>query len=183
MSAAAELVAGFTRRGIRLALAADGIRYEAPRGAFTSADRVAVASHRQEIVEFLRAEAELPVPDGPCGLCASPLRWVEGWPTASEARWLCPACAAWPAAALAEVCAGLTSAERRQLDAEATRGDTLAVAILRELRAASGEVRPHQDGIPLDQRRFLECAGAHREVTAAEDAQAAGARVRKGERL
>ena len=134
MTTAVELVASFTRRGIRLALAADGIQYEAPRGAFTSADRMAVAKHRTEIVEFLRAEAELPVPDGPCGLCAAPLRWVEGWPTAGEARWLCPACAAWPAPALAEVFAGLTAAEHRQLDAEAAHGDALAVAVLRELR-------------------------------------------------
>jgi hypothetical protein len=131
---AAELLATFGRRGIRLALSADGLRYEAPHGEFTSADRVAVAAHRAEIVERLRAEAELPVPDGPCGLCTSPLRWVEGWPTASEARWLCPACAAWPAPALAEVFARLISEERRQLEAEATHGDTLAVAVLGELR-------------------------------------------------
>jgi TubC N-terminal docking domain len=134
VSTAAELVASFSRRGIRLALAADGIRYEAPRGAFTSADRRAVGEHRAEIVELLRAEAELPISDGPCGRCASPLHWVEGWPTAGEARWLCPACAAWPAPALAEVFAGLTTAEQRQLDVEAAHGDALAVAMLRELR-------------------------------------------------
>ena len=131
---ATELVTALAHRRIKLFLAGHGIQYEAPRRALTSADRVAVAAHRVEIVELLRAEAELPVPDGPCDLCASPLRWVEGWPTAGESRWLCPRCATWPAAALAQVLATLPAAERERLDAEVAAGGALAMTVLRELR-------------------------------------------------
>jgi hypothetical protein len=133
VSAAAQLLADLGRRGVRLALAADGIQYEAPRGTLRAADREAIAERRAEIIELLRAETEDPVRSGPCGLCGGPPAWVERWPTAGEARW-CPTCAAWPAPALAEVFAGLTAAEHRQLDAEASHGDALAVAVLRELR-------------------------------------------------
>jgi hypothetical protein len=87
---------------------------------------------------LLRDEAELPVPGGPCGLCTSPLCWVEGWPTAGEARWLCPTCAAWLAPRLADVFAQLRAEERDRLDAEAAEADPLAQAVLGKLRAALG---------------------------------------------
>src|SRR5262245_39257282 len=134
MTPAAALLVDLRRRRIRLALAADGLRYEAPRGAFTAADREAVSAHRREIVELLRAAAEDPVPNRPCGLCGGVLAWVEHWPTAGDARWLCPRCASFPSPTLAAVFAQLTPQERERLKAEGAQGDGLARAVLSELR-------------------------------------------------
>jgi TubC N-terminal docking domain len=137
VSAAAQILADLGRRGVRLALAADGIQYEAPCGTLTAADREAIAERRAEIVDLLRAEAEVPVRFGPCGLCRSPLAWVENWPMGGEQRWLCPTCATWPAPSLAEVFQTLTTEERQRLEAEAAQGDELASTVLRELDGAA----------------------------------------------
>jgi hypothetical protein len=130
----AALLARLRGRGIRLEFAPGGIRYCAPRGLLTDADRAALTEHRTALHELLRDEAEDPVPSSPCGLCGSPLAWVEGWPTAGENRWLCATCAAWPTAALAEVFARLAADEHHRIDAEVAGGDQLSVAVLRELR-------------------------------------------------
>ena len=74
------------------------------------------------------------VPPGPCGLCGAPLAWVEDWPTAGEARWLCPRCASFPTTTLAAVFAQLTPREQDRLEAEGAQGDGLARAVLSELR-------------------------------------------------
>jgi hypothetical protein len=141
---ATALVATLAQRRIRLSLAGDGIQYEAPRGALTPDDREAIAAHRVELLALLRATPQpmTPthddgwadnVPGGPCGLGGSPLAWIEDWPMAREAPWLCPTCAAGPAPSLASVFQTLNAEERQRLDAEAADGDALARAVLREL--------------------------------------------------
>jgi hypothetical protein len=133
LSAPRAVLAELRARGVRLEIVPGGIRYHAPSGRLTSADRAALTANRTALRELLRDEAEDPVPSGPCGLCGFPLAWVEDWPSAGEARWLCPPCAAWPAPSLAEVYQTLTGEERQRLDAEAAQGDELAAAVIAEL--------------------------------------------------
>lgn len=139
-----DLITELRHRGLEL-LVANGRLGVRPAGQLTPEERAALVARKAEVLALLRAEQPPArtepsdrwaddVPDGPCGLCGAPLAWVEDWPFAGEARWLCPTCAAWPTPALAEVFAGLTAEERERLDAEAAGGDSLAVVVLRELR-------------------------------------------------
>jgi hypothetical protein len=118
---------------------------DAPAHVLTKDDRDALTMHKAAVLALLRAEEQRTMTPsegswadnvryGPCGLCGSQLAWVEDWPCAGEARWLCPSCAAWPAPSLTEAFAGLTADERQRLDTEVARGDHLAVVVLRELR-------------------------------------------------
>ena len=143
------LLDDLARRGIWLSARGNRIRVNAPRGVLTEADRQALVARKAEVLALLRAEQPPArtepsdrraddVPEGPCGLCGSPLAWVVDWPMAGDACWLCPTCAAWPAPALAELFANLNGDERRRLDTEAALGDKLAVAVLRELRGDRG---------------------------------------------
>jgi hypothetical protein len=100
----AQLLSDLSRRGIRLALVADGLHYEDPQGALTANDRAAIAAHRSELLELLRTKDEGPVPSNPCGLCGS--------------------------LAVTEVHAGLSDAERERLNTEAATGDSLARLVL-----------------------------------------------------
>lgn len=140
----AELVRDLRRRGVELLTDGDrlGVR---PAGQLRPEERAALVAAKADVLALLRAEQQPTtrthgdgwadgVPDTLCGLCGSPLAWVEDWPSAGEARWLCPTCATWPASALAEVFAGLTADERHRFDAEVANGDHLAVTVLRELR-------------------------------------------------
>jgi hypothetical protein len=101
-------------------------------------DLDALRRQKAELLELLRAEVEVPVPSEPCGLCGGPLAWVEGWPSAGDCRWLCPVCSASPTSSLAAVLAGLSTGERRRLEAEAAAGDELARVLLAE---AGGHAR------------------------------------------
>jgi len=139
---AGELVASLRRRGVELLIHSGrlGVR---PQGSLTPGERAALIAAKAEVLALLRGRDSEPptaadgwadgVPDGPCVLCGSPLAWVEDWPSAGEARWFCPTCAAWPAPSLAEVYQTFTAAERWRLDVEAAQGDALARAVLREL--------------------------------------------------
>lgn len=135
MTPPGTLLTALQARGVTLAADGDMLRIRARIGAVTDVDRAALIEQKPMILELLRAEAEGPMPSGPCRLCSSPLMWVENWPSAGDARWLCPTCAAWPAPSLAEVFQNLTAAERWRLDVEAADGDELAQAVLSELRA------------------------------------------------
>lgn len=116
---AAALVADLRRRGIRLEAAGDRLRY-APKDALSPADVEALRAVKADVLRLLTDPDvdDVAAPGGPCGLCWSPLAYVEGWPTAGEARWLCPSCAAQPAPSMVAVLAGL-----------AASGDSLAVAL------------------------------------------------------
>ena len=57
---AVALLADLRRRGVVLTPAGDQIRYRAPRGALTEADRQAIRTHRDEVLaELRRSEADL----------------------------------------------------------------------------------------------------------------------------
>lgn len=134
---AAVLLADLRARGVRLAAVGARLRVEAPRGVLTEADREALAAHKTAVLAELRDDGWADgVPDGPCGLCGGVLAWVRDWPTAGDARWLCPTCAAWPAPRLADVFAQLRGEERQRLEVDAARGDAAAVAVLHELRGS-----------------------------------------------
>lgn len=128
----ATLVATFAARGVHLTVVGDRLHVDAPAGELTASDRDMIAASKAALLAVLRADEEVggdsgvtPVPDGPCGLCGSPLTWVEDWPEPGTARWLCSTCAAWPAMSLAQAFASLT-------DAEATGGDDLARAVIND---------------------------------------------------
>jgi hypothetical protein len=138
------LLAAFTARGVRLSVAGDRLHVDAPVGEVTAADREVLAASKAALVTLLCGEAEaipFDVPDGPCGLCGSPLTWVEDWPEPGTARCLCPTCAARPVMSLAEAFASLTPTERARLDREAANGDDLARAVLNELSATTPKAR------------------------------------------
>jgi len=141
VSAVAQLVAGLRRRGIELLLADDGRIGVRPAGRLTPEERAALIANKPAVVAALRAELSRVttavvnrwadgVPDAPCGLCGSPLAWVEDWPAAGEARWLCPHCAGQPAPSLETVYASLSADERRRLLDEAKAGDPMARLVL-----------------------------------------------------
>jgi hypothetical protein len=76
------------------------------------------------------AETTLDVPDGPCGLCRSPLSWVDHWPEPGRGAWLCLACADRPRPTLPDIYATLTDEERQRLAADAAGGDDVARELL-----------------------------------------------------
>jgi hypothetical protein len=127
-------MADLEARGVRLLAVGKTLRVDAPRGVLTATDREALVAHKPAVLATLRAEAEAPVPSGACGLCGGVLAWVEHWPSAGEARWLCPRCSSFPAPTLAAVFAKLRPQERDRLEAEGAQGDGLARAALSELR-------------------------------------------------
>jgi len=130
---AARLVADLGRRGIRLGLTADGIRYEAPIGALTTSDRKAIGTHRAALMDLLRAANGTTAPSSPCQLCGGVLGFVEDWPSAGDKGWLCAACPARPAPTLAEVFASLSDAERTRFRGEVVAGDRLAERVAEAL--------------------------------------------------
>ncbi|MBL8303080.1 MAG: hypothetical protein JNM26_09940 [Ideonella sp.] len=91
---AAAVLATLTARDIALFLDAGRLRYSAPPGALTDADREAIAEHRQEIVAALLAGAEPgPAPTDPdpaahCPACGSP----SFWRSPSSPAWACSYC-------------------------------------------------------------------------------------------
>jgi hypothetical protein len=129
----ANLIARLRARGVELVATRDRLRFR-PADWLTADELAALRAHKAKILTILRAEAETPVPSGPCGLCGGVLAFVEGWPTAGDARWLCPHCATQPAPSLAAVFVGLTTKELHLLKAGAALGDELAVGVIRELR-------------------------------------------------
>jgi hypothetical protein len=137
---AVELVTALRRRGVELVT--DGARLGfRPAGSLTAEERAALIAAKAEVLSLLREEdsesAEAAdgwadgAPDGPCRLCGSALAWVEEWPAAGEARWLCPRCMAQPAPSLVQVHATLTLEERERLCQEVRAGDPLARLVLR----------------------------------------------------
>ena len=81
------VLATLTARDIALFLDAGRLRYSAPPGALTDADREAIAEHRQEIVAALLAGAD-PDPAAHCERCGSP-SW---WRAPSSPGWRCAWC-------------------------------------------------------------------------------------------
>lgn len=138
----AALIADLEARGVRLTAVGPRLRVDAPRGVLTAADRQALVQQKPAVLAALRAEGSRAstatdenwgdgVPDGPCGLCGhQPLAWVEDWPCAGEARWLCLACTGRPVPSLEAVYASLSPDERRRLLREAEAGDLLARLLL-----------------------------------------------------
>jgi hypothetical protein len=134
-------MADLEARGVRLTAVGETLRVDAPRGVLTATDRAALVECKPALLATLRAEASRVttdaddrwadgVPDAPCGLCGSPLAWVEDWPTPGEARWLCPRCVGQPAPSLEAVYASLSVDERRRLLDEAKTGDPMARLVL-----------------------------------------------------
>jgi hypothetical protein len=134
------LLAALRRRGIEV-IANNGTIRARPRARLTDVDRAALRQHKAAVLAALRAEASRAttaaddrwadgVPDAPCGLCGSPLAWVEDWPTPGEARWLCPRCAGQSVPSLEAVYASLSVDEGRRLLDEARAGDPLARLLL-----------------------------------------------------
>jgi hypothetical protein len=141
---AAALLDSLRARRVELVAAGDRLRYR-PVESVTADELEALRACKAELLALLRAEATGRndgwaggVRSGPCGLCCSPLAWVQDWPMARDARWHCATCAAWPAPTLAEVFATLTADERRRLDDEARAGDGLARVIVAALVGIAG---------------------------------------------
>src|SRR5262249_44739730 len=132
---AAELLGALRARGVELVAAGDRLRFR-PVAAVTLDELAALRVQKAAVLSLLRAETSAAsndndswadgVPDSACGLCRSPLAWVEDWPAAGAARWRCLACAARLVPTLADAHAGLTEPERQQLRTEAAAGDPLA---------------------------------------------------------
>jgi hypothetical protein len=187
------LLADLRGRGVRLELAPGGIRYHAPSGRLTKADRAALLTHKTAILAELRAEASraitttpAPAPGGakeakeakkgpgaieaqptrPCELCVTTAwAWHADWPEPGTGRWLCATCVARPTApTIAEVHAQLPIAERQQLRAEADNGGQLAQLVLQVVACT-----PDPAAWRLYSRRL------DRELWLARDAEAAAA--------
>jgi hypothetical protein len=124
-----DVVRALRARGVAVEVHGERVRV-APADRVSAAELDALRTRKADVLALLRAETGVPAPRGPCGLCRSPLAYVEGWPTVGDGAWLCPRCAAWPAPSLAEVYATLTADERERLDAEAAAGDPLARLML-----------------------------------------------------
>ncbi len=101
---AAELLAGFSRRGIQLRTEGERLIYDAPQGVMKSADLEQLRKHKSELLVYLSREAANTIaePDGPCPGCGSGQWWQlpgEGWHCRAccltcrlrPPRWLCHA--------------------------------------------------------------------------------------------
>lgn len=86
---AVEVLAACDAKHIRLVVVGDHLQYRAPRGAVTDALREAVARHRADIVEMVRARIAV--------AHEAPAAWPEPWRERFEER-----------AAILEFDAGLT---------------------------------------------------------------------------
>ncbi len=86
---AAELLAGFGRRGIQLRAEGERLFYDAPQGVMKAADLEQLRKHKSELLAYLKHEAANTIadPDGPCPGCGS----GQWWQLPAQA-WHCRAC-------------------------------------------------------------------------------------------
>ncbi len=86
---AADLLAGFSRRGIQLRAEGERLSYDAPAGQLQASDLEELRSHKSELLAYLNREAAntFADPTGPCPDCGS----GQSWQTPGE-PWHCRAC-------------------------------------------------------------------------------------------
>jgi hypothetical protein len=77
--------------GVQLYLDGDRLRYKAPEGALTLAQREDIATHRIAIIERLKADATAPGVPRQCTNCDW-RDWVDGPPRDSRIRTTCGKC-------------------------------------------------------------------------------------------
>ncbi len=86
---AAELLAGFSRRGIQLRAEGERLSYDALQGVMKAADLEQLRKHKSELLAYLNREAANTIadPDGSCPDCGNAQYWQL-----SGQFWHCRAC-------------------------------------------------------------------------------------------
>ncbi len=110
MQTATEVIASFQQRGVALTVDGERIRYRAPAGQLTDADRTTLREHKAELVRLLAPTKVAPVvkrtkvptehfsreqiPTAPCPGCGGRAWRLRETPkSAGGWLWVCTACA------------------------------------------------------------------------------------------
>jgi TubC N-terminal docking domain len=86
---AADLLIGFSHRGIQLRTEGERLIYDAPKGVMKLADLERLRKHKSELLAYLNREAANTIadPDGLCPACGS----GQWWQLPGQA-WYCRVC-------------------------------------------------------------------------------------------
>src|SRR5262245_3684731 len=128
MKEAVQLLAQLRLDGFTVEREHGNLRLTGPRTAVSADLQATIAAHKAGLLVVLEREE---VPCQACGAIA--WRWVNDWPVAGEARWLCEECLRYSSPDLAVLAAGLPGDDRARLDLEAMDGDALANLVLEQL--------------------------------------------------